>query len=225
MFKTETHIHTAESSACGKLSAEELVKRYYEAGYQTLFVSDHFQKRTFAALGDFSWDEKVEHFLKGYRIAKLAGEKLGMHILLSAEIQFNNTHNDYLLYGFNEIFKKTIPNVLDMSMESFYPYAKKHGVTVIQAHPCRDNKCTPTPECVDGFEVYNSNPRHENFTDKVLELAKEYHKPITAGSDTHRMEDIALSGVMTEREICTVEDYLRAFYAGELTLIKGEEKL
>ena len=225
MFKTETHIHTAESSACGKLSAEELVKRYHNAGYQTLFISDHFQKRTFAALGDVTWEEKVEHFLKGYRVAKKAGEKLGMHILLSAELQFNNTHNDYLLYGFNETFFKAIPNMLDMSIESFYPYAKKQGVTVIQAHPYRDNKCTPTPEFVDGFEVHNSNPRHENFTDRTIELATKYHKPMTAGSDTHRLEDVALSGVMTEKEICTVEDYLHAFYAGELTLIKGEETL
>jgi histidinol phosphatase-like PHP family hydrolase len=76
---------------------------------------------------------------------------------------------------------------------------------------------------VDGFEAHNSNPRHENFYEKVMELASEYKKPVIAGSDAHRPQDIALSGVMTRQEIRTVQDFLQAFYENELVLIKEDE--
>ena len=225
MFKTETHLHTAETSPCGKVSAAEMVKRYYDAGYKTLFISDHFYIKYFDTLGNLSWEEKVKQFLIGYKTAKAVGETLGMNILLAAELRLNHSINDYLLYGVDEALLKRMSDVFDMTIETFYSYAKEHGITVIQAHPYRDNKCTPTPDFVDGFEVYNSNPRHENFYEKVTQLAKEYKKPMTAGSDAHRTQDIALSGVMTEQEIRTVEDYVHAFLAGELSMIKGDEAL
>lgn len=224
MFKTETHMHTAETSPCGKVSAVEMIKQYYDAGYKTLFVSDHFYKRYFDSLGDVAWDEKVEQFLKGYRTAKEAGETLGMHVLLSAELRLNCSINDYLLYGIDETLLKHMQHVFEMTIEEFYSYAKEQGITVIQAHPYRDYKCTPTPEYVDGLEAHNSNPRHENFYEKVMELAREYKKPVIAGSDAHRPQDIALSGIMTRNEICVAEDFLQAFYGDELVLIKGEEE-
>lgn len=224
MFKTETHLHTSEVSRCSQISAEEMVKLYYKARYKTLIISDHFQSRYFEALGEISWAKKVEAFLNGYNKAKLAAKKLSMNIILSAEITFNGSCNDYLLYGIDETFLKECPDVFDMSIKTFYPYAKQRGVTVIQAHPYRDNLCTPTPEFVDGFEVHNSNPRHENFTSKVIEIAQQHKKPMTSGSDAHRIEDVALSGVVTEKEIRTADDYIKMLYNGELKMIMGDFK-
>ena len=47
MFRTETHLHTAETSPCGRVSAVELIRQYYDAGYKTVFVSDHFYEKYF----------------------------------------------------------------------------------------------------------------------------------------------------------------------------------
>ena len=225
MFKTETHLHTAETSPCGKVSAEEMVKRYYDAGYKTLFISDHFYTKYFQTLGDISSEEKVKRFLLGYEAAKAVGEELGMNILPAAELRLDGSVNDYLLYGIDTPFLQTLTNTLDMCIEDFYAYAKECGVTVIQAHPLRDHKCTPTPEFVDGFEVYNANVRHENFTDKVEKLAREHKKLMIGGSDAHRPQDIGRSGIMTEKEICTVEDYIDVLFGGNFTIIKGDEGL
>jgi len=225
MFKTETHLHVREVSPCGKLPAAEMVRLYHEAGYRTLFISDHFHKKYFDKLGDISWEEKVDQFLSGYETAKAAAEKTGVHILPAAELRLNGDCNDYLLYGIDEAFLKKRPDVLEMTIEAFYTYAKEHGVTVVQAHPCRDGVCIPTPEFVDGLEVYNSNPRHENFSEQVMELAQRHQRAMTAGSDAHRLEDVALSGVMTETEICTADDYVRALLRGELKMIKGESRI
>ena len=223
MFKTETHLHTAETSPCGKVSAAEMVKQYYDAGYKTLFISDHFYTKYFENLGDISLEEKVEQFLLGYEEAKVAGEELGMNILLSAELRLNGSNNDYLLYGVDKEFLMNASKVLDLTIKDFYAYAKACGVTVIQAHPLRDGRCTPTPEFVDGLEAHNGNPRHENYTDKVMELAKKYKKLVTGGSDAHRPEDVGSSGILTEKEIRTDKDYIEVLLEGSFTIIKGEE--
>ena len=48
---------------------------------------------------------------------------------------------------------------------------------------------------------------------------------MTAGSDTHRLEDIALSGVITEKEIRTADDYVHALLRGERKIIKGDTEV
>ena len=142
-------------------------------------------------------------------------------MILSAEIRFNGSVNHYLLLGIDREFLKQRPDVLDMGIEAFYPYAKQHGVTVIQAHPYRDTSCYPTPEYVDAIEAYNTNPRHDNYTEKSLEAATQYSKPITSGSDAHRIEDTAIGGVLSEQEIRTADDYVRLLLAGQLQPING----
>ena len=225
MYKTETHLHVSEVSPCAKVCAADMVKLYHEAGYKTLIVSDHFQQGYFATLGDISWEEKVDRFLTGYKAVKAAAEEVDMNVILSAEFRLCDSCNHYLLFGIDEAFLKSRPDVLDMTIETFYPYVKEHGITVVQAHPYRDNCCKPTPGFADGFEVYNSNPRHENFTKESVEMARLCKKPMTAGSDTHRLEDIALSGVMTETELRTADDYVRALLRGELKMIMGDTDL
>ena len=219
MFKTETHLHTSESSRCGKIPAAEMVALYHEAGFKTLFITDHFQKSSFDKMGDdLSWEEKIDRFLTGYRAAKEAGEALGMNILLSAELRLTALKNHYLLYGngIDRDFLLARPDIFDMSPEAFSAYAKEKGITVVQAHPLRDGKCTPTPDIVDALEVFNPNPRHENFTPQVLEIARECHLPMTCGSDAHRYTDIAHGGVISAREIRVPADYVELMLGGEL---------
>jgi len=219
MFKTETHLHTSEVSGCAKCTAAEMVALYHASGYSTLFVSDHFQPSTLDRFGDISWEEKLDCFCIGYNNAKEAGEKYGMHILLAAELCLYESSNHYLLYGFDMDFLKNLPEIFTMSIADFYPLAKQNGILLIQAHPMRDGKCFPVPLHTDGFEVYNSNPRHENFTAETLVIAKEHGIYITGGSDAHRIEDVGGSGVLSETEICTSADYIRLLQENKLTCI------
>ena len=104
MFKTETHLHVSEVSPCAKISAYEMIKLYSEAGYHTVFVSDHLKKKFYDKLEDMPWEEKTENFLSGYEAAKKAGEEFGGNVLLSAEILLSNSPNHYLLYGIDRDF-------------------------------------------------------------------------------------------------------------------------
>lgn len=220
MFKTETHIHVSEVSTCSQLSAAEMVRLYHEAGYKTLIISDHFQQRSFDKLGGVSWAEYVDRFVSGYNAAKKAAKQFDMNVIFSAELRLNDACNHYLLYGIDGEFLKKRADLFDMTIKEFYGYAKQNGVTIVQAHPYRDEKCTPTPDYVDGFEVYNSNPRHQNFTKRAVKIAKEHNKPMTAGSDSHRTEDVAITGVITKTEIKTAADYVKALLQGELEIIE-----
>ena len=176
MYKTEPHLHTFPVSSCAFLEPREIVARYKEDGYHTLIISDHFAQYHFekleAHLGrTLTWAQYTDLFFTGVEAAKAAGEELGIRVLCSVELTLGPNH--YLLYGADRDFFLALPGIFDMTIEAFYPIAKAHGVTVIQAHPLRDGKCIPKPEVVDGFEVLNSHPRHDNRNEEVLALAAD----------------------------------------------------
>ena len=56
MYKTETHLHTSEVSRCGKVSAAEMISRCKDAGYTTVFVSDHITPAYFKRYGELTWE-------------------------------------------------------------------------------------------------------------------------------------------------------------------------
>ena len=224
MYKTEPHIHTGEISNCGKVEAAEIVRLYAKAGYHTLFIADHINGANFGRWTDLGWAEKVDRHREGYEAARRAGDELGVCVLYCAEIAFrydSETINDYLVYGFDRDFLIGLEEYYGTSIEKFYPYAKEHGVTVIQAHPFRRG-CVPTPDFVDGVEVYNGHPRHTNNNDKAQALAKERGLLMTAGSDFHIATDVAGACVMTEEPIRSAEDYIAAIKSGKATLVGRE---
>ena len=173
MYKPEPHCHVAEVSPCARLGAEEMIRLYAEAGYHTVFVSDHMHGNCFKRFCDASWKEQITRFFSGYEIAHAAGEKYGVVVLPSAELTLTCTPGDYLLYGFDRSFFEEKEELFDLSIDEFYPYAKAHGVTVVRAHPYRESRAEPTSgDFMDAVEVYNSSPRHDNQTERALAFVR-----------------------------------------------------
>lgn len=223
MYRTETHMHTREISPCGHVRAVMMVEYYKEAGYDTIFVSDHLSRAIMDSFGDIPWRDKVTIFMCGYYKAKHHGLKKGLNVLPSAELQLPSDNvNHYLLYGFDRSFLDENEHILDMSIEEFYPFAKAHNVYVVQAHPFRE-KCEPKPEYVDAIEVYNRRMTEE-VNEAAKAVAKEYHLPETAGSDAHRIEHVGLAGVLSEYEIKTPQDYINLVKNRQAVLYKAPEK-
>jgi len=222
MFKTETHLHTAEVSRCGKKRAFQMIRAYKEAGYSTVFVTDHFQMNTLDALGDISWADKVTIFLSGYYAAKCEGEKIGVCVLPGAEICFGGEDpNHYLVYGLTKEFLLQYENLHTYGIEKLREITKAHGLLLVQAHPYRDGVCFPRPAFADGFEVYNSNPRHEDMSEKSEAVAKEHGLFMIGGSDAHRDEDIAGSGILTEEKIESAEQFMKILKEGKYSVIRS----
>lgn len=222
MYKIETHLHTKPVSSCSHIGPEEMIRLCSEAGYTTVFVSDHLSPYHFSLLGDdLSWKQRLELFYAAYLAAEKAGRELGVTVLFAPEMSLADNH--YLLYNMDRLFFELPSGLFDMSLAEFRRFAVEHGVTVIQAHPLRDGVCTPQPDFVDGFEAINSNPRHENFDGQVLALAKQHGLPCSAGSDAHRLEDINGAAVLSPHPIKTADEYLALLKSGEAKLWKRGE--
>ena len=161
-------------------------------------------------------EEKVDMLCDAYEKAVIEGKKHSMNVLFSPELTLSGNH--YLLYGVDREFLKAHSEFFNLSREEMYTLVKSHGGFVIQAHPFRDGKCFPTPECADGFEMLNLNPRHENFDDKCIELIRETKRCATAGSDAHREEDIALAAMLSDEPVRSWEQYISLLLEGKLRL-------
>ncbi|MBR7142402.1 MAG: PHP domain-containing protein [Clostridia bacterium] len=220
MYKCDPHVHTKESSICGLLPAAEMARLYKEAGYTTIFITDHFNWYCGEGKPDFTLKEYVEQTSLGYTLAKEEGDKIGLRVLWAPEIKFRESFNHFLVYGIRpeDLWQKE--DLFEMTTAEFYLYAKEKGGYVVQGHPFRDEICYPMPHAADAFEVYNSHPRHRNHNEEALAASVEYGKPCTAGSDAHRLGDIGLSGILTDTEIKTVQDYINAVKTQNLELIK-----
>ena len=221
-FKTETHLHTDESSGCGHVPAAEFVRLYKEAGYSTIFVTDHYTQKGFSSYesSEEAFNSRMERYLTGYRSAKEEGDKIGVTVLLGAEARFGSGNlNDYLIYNITEDILRD--RVYNMSPEEFFDYANERGILVIAAHPFRGLR-RPVPHAVHGFEVLNANPRNciDTYNDIALKYTEQNpHLLRTGGSDAHEIPDTACGGIETEFKINTAEDYIYALRCGKYKLI------
>ena len=143
MYRYDLHIHTAECDLAAHVPAAEIVRMYHDEGYNGLIITDHCFSIFFDWFGEElagkSHKEITERWLRGYYEARNEGEKLGITVLPGAEVRFDGTINDYLVYGLTEEFLCAHPSILDYTVEEFHEIAKGNGLLLVQAHPYRDN--------------------------------------------------------------------------------------
>ena len=201
MYKIETHLHTTHISQCGCLEAREIAERYKEAGYSALIVTDHYNRTTFDYIGvdPAGGGDKIGAFLEGYRRVREEGAKLGLRVFKGAELRFDESENDYLLYGWRDDLLAEPDKIFRMGIAAFSPIARAEGALLIQAHPYR-RSCTPAIACyLDGVEVVNTNPRHESHNARAREYADQFGLIATSGSDSHRPEDVGRGGILIDK--------------------------
>lgn len=211
MYLFETHCHTDESSACGKVPAAQVVNAYRKAGYAGLVVTDHFNEDNVinhAWAAGKSWAERVHHAFLGYRLAKeAAGDSLT--VLSGAELRFHENINDYLVYGPDEAFYLAHPDIFTWGIKRFSACARENGFLLVQAHPFRNGMTLNNPELLDMVEVSNGNQRQDSRNNLAFLWAKAYGLMGTSGSDFHRPEDIAHGGVLFDEAPSTMADFVR----------------
>jgi len=50
VYKYDLHVHTSDSSPCGKVNSKILVQMYKRAGYAGIVITDHYFKEFFDAI-------------------------------------------------------------------------------------------------------------------------------------------------------------------------------
>ena len=203
LFKFDSHLHTAESSHCGFISGGDLVDLYYELGYNGIAITDHLHEGLISSFNCRNdWNACVDLFLTGYKRALRQGEKIGLSVILGAELRFNKPNsNDYLIYGIDEEFLRKNPYPFRLGPSEFFKRFADE-VLIIQAHPFRDGNETVFVDCIHGIELFNPNRRHDNYDEKGMELSK--NNPdlyLFSGSDVHRACDLACGWMLFKEPI------------------------
>ena len=223
-MKYELHSHTAETSQCAKITAEELVKKYKELGYSGIVITNHYSDFTFSLKEMFNKKLRTGHYLAGYREAKKY-ETEDFSVLLGIELRFFLNGNDYLIFGVTEELVEKMPFLLPMYLKRTSKFFKKNGCIIIQAHPFRPYIYRANPKYLDGVEIMNGKSSKEENEKALMWADKKNLKIRTAGSDCHRESGAGISGIITNERIKTNEDLLRILKNGEFEIIeKNYEK-
>ena len=128
MYKTELHCHSSEVSCCARADAATLARRYKEAGYRTVVLTNHFSSFTYGHLKCSDWQEWITRFVDGYqRLREAAAPDLT--VLFGAELRLNNNPNDFLMFGVTEEFLRAHPDIFDMWIEDLHPLALENGIS------------------------------------------------------------------------------------------------
>jgi len=207
-MKIDLHVHTSETSSCGKVPAAEMARLYHEAGYDLIVITDHLIA---GKNSDMPERERVDWYLSGYRAAKAEGERLGLTVLLGAEARFSDGSEDFLLFGVQESDIPWFMALLDSGIREGEFYRTVHAtgrLLMIQAHPFRTGLRQMPLNQLDGIEVYNGHPDHDSRNDLALSLAGQGDGDFifTSGSDAHKLHHIARGGMLTDEDIRTEAD-------------------
>ncbi len=230
-YRYETHMHTAESSACACSTGEEMARAYREAGYTGIVITDHFFYGNTAVDRKLSWSAWVERFCLGYEHAKKCGDEIGLQVFFGWESCYKGT--EFLVYGLDKEWLLTHPGIRDATVEEQYQMVHEGGGMISHAHPFREEPYIPEirlyPEYVDAVEGVNAthtSPEsfaHRNpvFNERALAYGREHKLALTAGSDQHTT-GMLMGGMVFPRKLADIHDFCRAVLAGEaLRLLDG----
>lgn len=181
-YKIEFHCHTSESSPCGQTSAKEIVKLYKENNYDGIVITDHFSYSVFK--DNDTWENTVNKFLKGYKIAKEEAKKYNLKIYLGMEIRFLDSNNDYLVYGLDEDFLFNNPWLYMKDLKQLDKLCENKYL-IVQAHPYRWDNTLADINYLDGIEYNNTNPNNECNNNLAYDSWIKTNLIGTCGCDFH----------------------------------------
>ena len=219
-FLFETHFHTPYTSSCGKIYPEESIPLYIENGYSGLVVTDHYHESFFEGQGQIPWREQARNFLLGYLRTKEFCKDKDFNVLLGMEIRFHDNCNDHLVYGADEEFIYNNPRLDSLGFEKFSLLCRENGFFFLQAHPFRVGCVPREAKYLDGVEVYNGHPEHNNNNDKALNFALQNNLLMTSGSDLHNPGQMCRGGMYLEERPSTSKELASILFNKRIEKLK-----
>ena len=231
----ETHMHTAEGSACAGSSGAEMARAYAKAGYTGIIITNHFFYGNTAVDRSLPWSDWVEKYCLGYEHAKAEGDKLGLQVFFGWESGYRGT--EFLIYGPDKQWLLKHPEIKDATVEEQYALVHEGGSIVCHAHPFREapyiSEIRLFPDYVDAVEGINASHSspvrrslgHPEYNERAISYAKEHNLPLTSGSDQHNT-DMVGGGMLFPRRLEDIHDFNRAVVNREaVQLLDGTEDL
>ena len=222
MYKYETHLHTCPVSRCAKASVRESLEFYKSAGYDGVFITNHFLGGNINIDRTRPYEEIIEFYFSDYEEGLKIGKELSIKVFCGVEL--SNHGPDFLVYGLDKQWYLDHPEIMEMALPDRLRFMMDSGALVIQAHPFREN--TPLAlyhRCVHGVEVLNASDV------ATYELAKHYcdHYGLLpfAGSDNHTAgRKPILAGICCREPITSVEDMIEKVKSRQTQIFKEERQ-
>lgn len=230
MYKYETHLHTSEGSSCASSTGAEMARAHKAAGYDGIFVTDHFFNSSTTVPRDLPWEERIDLYCRGYENALAEGKRIGLNVFFGVEWTIRGA--DLLIYNKDKQWLKENEYLLMKADErELFREVRKTDGFIVHAHPFREAGYIPFislyPHDVDAVETVNlrnADPLFGGntvFNDRAEQYAKMYGLPGTGGSDIHNADQIAGGGILVQDKIDTPEDYLRQLKDGFVIPLSG----
>lgn len=221
-FYVQLHLHTSETSRCGRSPAAEMARACKAAGYDLVAVTDHFFNANIGCEPDLSWPEKVEYLLRGYRAAKAEGDRIGLKVIFGWETFTRGP--ELLTYGLGEDFLLANPDIADVPYDEYVRRVNAAGGLLIHAHPYRKAPYIPDfkpdPDSVLAYEVYNHQNKSPEYNRRAYEEAVKFGKLMIAGSDAHHVADVGGGAMRFSHPVESVADVLEALRHGDGQIIE-----
>ncbi len=205
LYRYDTHLHTAQASACSAVRGRDYIPFYQDQGYTGIFVTDHFFGGNTAVDRSLPWREQVDRFCSGYEDARNEGDKRGFPVFFGWEQNYQG--DEYLVYGLDKAWLYAHPEV-----KRWPRRAVPRGAAVRRLRGGR-----PTPSatglhylntaCVDGAEVYNV-PNAPEMNVRAYHYAKNLGLPMLAGSDIQALSGLRCPASRWKRR-CATRQILR----------------
>ena len=211
-YTYEVHLHTNESSLCGKTPAREYIPFYMDQGYQGIVVTDHFTGNTsYIPDRNAPWPQQVREFCRGYEEALDEGIRRGFDVFFGIEQQIEN--DEFLVYGPDPQWLLEHPDTPRWTRRQWFDTVSAMGGCIVLAHPFRVRdyiKRITLNTCVHAVEAFNGG---NNPVDDVYgrAYALHYGYPMTAGTDMHYIPHSRdLYGVVFDEPWENIFSYARA---------------
>ena len=206
----ETHLHTCLASACGRSTGKEHARFYKDAGFTGVIMTDHFFGGNTAVDRSLPWEERIRLFWRGYEDAKEEGDRIGLDVFFGLEQNFAG--DEYLIYGLTKEYMMSHPEMERWTRRQQLEAVHRAGGCVIQAHPFRirgymDRIRVGTDFC-DGIEAANCG--NDALDDaRAYRMGRAMDLVMTAGSDNHLSPIPDPFGVVLEKKLTDIRDYVR----------------
>ncbi len=223
-FRYETHMHTCQASACASATGAEMARVHKNAGYDGIFVTDHFFNGNTCVPRNLPWKKRVELFCRGYDDALAEGEKIGLQVFFGFE--FNYQATEFLVYNLDQQWLLEHEDIDRMLPRAAMKLMHQGGAFIIQAHPFRERDYIDHfqlfPRDIDGVEAINAanvGQEGRRMNERAFAYAKMFDLPVTSGSDSHHTHLLYGGGVELPERIEKPTDYWKHILAGDMRLL------
>ena len=228
-FYVQLHLHTSETSRCGRSSGAEMARACRAAGYDLIFITDHFFNANINCDPDLPWPEQVARMLSGWRAAKAEGDRIGLEVRFGWETFCGGLGNpkggpELLTYDLDGEFLLANPDIAKIGYSEYIRRVMAAGGKIVHAHPYRKAPYipdfTPDPASVEAYEVYNAQNHPEDANRRALEEANAYGLLKMAGSDSHEVDSVGRGAMRFSRPVHSMAEIFEAMRGGDGRIIE-----